>query len=225
VVVANRGRDHELAADAHILLPERRFLAVVRGIGPDPRAERSARRVVAAARSAAQEAFAEPLRLNLLSALDWTSMALRQRPWAVATFTGLLFVDEAVHLVHIGNSRCYRMRSRELARISADHTFAEQCVRERVMTPEQAARSPVGGLLTRALGAADAEVDATTLDARPGDTFLLATPGLHLFVADEAIAAILDGERDLERAAVRLAQAASAGGRHFDVTAILARVG
>lgn len=225
MAVANHGRDRELAADAHLLLPGRRFLAVVRGIGPDPRAERSARRVVEAARSAAQEAFAEPLRLNLLSALDWTSMALRQRPRAVATFTGLLLADGAAHLVHIGNGRCYRMRHGQLARLSVDHTFGAQCVRERIMTPEQAARSPVGGLLTRALGAADAEVDTATFDIGPGDTFLLATPGLHLFVADEAIAAILDGEKDLERAAVRLAQAASAGGSHLDMTTILARVG
>lgn len=224
MVVSSRGRDRDLAADAHIALPERRFLAVVRGIAPDPRAERSARRVVEAARSAAQEAFAEPLRLNLLSALDWTSIALRQRRQAVATFTGLLFVEGSTHLVHIGNGRCYRMRRGELARISADHTFAAQCVRDRVMTPAQAARSPVGGLLTRALGAADAEVDTTTVDVARGDIFLLVTPGLHGFVADDAIAAALAGEQNLERAVVRIALAAAGGGSPFDLTAIAARV-
>jgi protein phosphatase len=197
---------------------------VVRGIGVDPRGERAARRVVEAARSAAQEAFAEPLRLNLLSALDWTSIALRQGARATATFTGLLFGEGIGHLQHIGNSRCYRMRRGELARLSVDHTIAGRWVRDRLMTTEQAARSPVGGLLNRALGAADAEVDTATFDVVPGDIFLLTTPGLHALVADDAIAAVLAREYDLERAAVQLAHAASAGGSHLDVTAILARV-
>jgi serine/threonine protein phosphatase PrpC len=223
--VANHGRDREHSADAYLLLPEAHLLAVVTGIGTDPRGERAARRVVEAARAAAREEGPSPLQANLLSALDWTDLALRQDAHAKATFTGLVFANDLVHVAHVGRARAYRMRRGELTRLTLDHTFGAQCVRDRVMTPSQAAHSPVRGLLTRALGAADAQVDTVTFDVAQGDTFLLATTGLHAFVTDDTLAAILGTERDPERVAVRLAQAAIDGGSNLDVTALVAMVG
>lgn len=218
--VACRRHDGSLAADAHLHLPGR-LLAVATGMGEPLRAERAARQVIEAARCAALDAPTLP---NLVAALDWGGVALRQRAHATATFTGLLFDRGSVSLAHIGSGRCYRMRVGALAQLSVDHTFGGLCVRDGAMTPAQVARSPVRNLLTRALGGADAEVDTATLDTAPGDTLLLATCGLHLFVSDETIAAVLGREDDLERAAVRLALAASDRGSPLDITAIVARV-
>jgi serine/threonine protein phosphatase PrpC len=218
--VANRGRSRAFGADAYLMLPEARLLAVVGGIGADPLGERAARRVVDAVLGEARERSPRPM--DLLVALDWLDIALRQSSRA-ATYTGITLSERAVHLAHVGHGRCYRMRDGELQRLSEDHTFAAQCLRDGVMTVEQAARSPVRALLTRALGAADAKVDVADFDALPGDLYVLLSHGLHTFVSDEAITAILAGEDDLERAAVRLAFSAQAGGSHFDVTAIVAR--
>lgn len=217
--VSNRGRDRTFSADACVMLPEVQVLVIVGGVGKDPHAERAARRVVDVVR--AEAAHGTPSPSDLVSALDWTGLALRQYARGLAIYTGLVFTGRVVHLAHIGHGRCYRMRCGELQRLSEDHTFAGQCMRDGIMTATQAARSPVRSVLTRALGAADAQVDATAFDVAPGDTLALVSHGLHAFAADETIAAILDGEHDVERAAVRLALAA--GASPFDVTAIVAR--
>jgi serine/threonine protein phosphatase PrpC len=220
--VANHGPDRSFAADTLLLLPEMRLFGMATGLGKDPLAERAARRVIDAVRAAARSG--PPRLMDLISTLDWAGLALRQTMRALATYTGLLFGEDTVSLAHVGHGRCYRMRGGTLTRLSTDHTFAAQCVRDRLMTAGQAARSPVRGLLVRALGAADAEVDAATFMVAPGDVYVLASQGLHAFANDEAIGAILDGERDMERAAVRLALAAANGGSPLDVTAIVARV-
>jgi protein phosphatase len=217
--VSNRGRDRSFYADAYVMLPEVQVLAIVGGVGKDPHAERAARRLVNVVRAEAAQVTPSPM--DLVSALDWAGLALRQDARGLAIYTGIVFSKHVAHLAHIGHGRCYRMRGSDLQRLSVDHTFAEQCLRDRIMTATQAARSPVRSLLIRALGAADAQVDATAFEVDPGDTFALVSHGLHAFAADETIAAILEGEHDVERAAVRLALAA--GASPFDVTAIVAR--
>jgi serine/threonine protein phosphatase PrpC/DNA invertase Pin-like site-specific DNA recombinase len=209
--VANHGRDRSFAADTSLLLPEAGLLGVATGIGKDPLAERAARKVVSTVRAAAEAGA--PCLTELVSTLDWTSLALRQDMRAMSTYTGLLFADGAVSLTHVGHARCYQVRGGKLERLSADHTFAVRCLRDRLMTREQAERSPVRSLLVRALGAADTEVDVATFPVSSGDMFVLVSHGLHAFADDDVIGATLDGEEDVERAAVRLALAATESSR------------
>jgi protein phosphatase len=160
---------------------------------------------------------------SLVPALDLCARLLQQRARATVTLAGVIFAEEAARVVHIGHARCYRLGGGALARLTVDHTFGAQCVREQLMTPEQAARSPHRRLLTRALGAADSEVESATFEIAAGDILVLATQGLYGFVADSAIEAILRADDDPERAAVRLALAAADAGSPFDVTAVVAK--
>lgn len=146
--IASRRQDGSLAADAHLHMPGR-LLAVATGMGEPLRAERAARQVIEAVRCAAHDAPTLP---NLVAALDWSGVALRQSSHATATFTGLLLDRGSAGLAHIGNGRCYRMRVGALVQLSVDHTFGGLCVRDGAMTPAQAALSPVRNLLTRAIG-------------------------------------------------------------------------
>lgn len=216
--VCNHGGDRALSVDTYLMLPTIPFLAVVSGIGADPHAERAARKVVETMCAAMLDGLSAPE--SLVPALDLCARLLQQRARATVTLAGVIFAEEAARVVHIGHARCYRLRGGALARLTVDHTFGAQCVREHLMTPEQAARSPHRHMLTRALGAADAEVESATFGVVAGDLFLLATHGLHGFLSDTAIEAILRADDDPERAAVRLALAA---GSSLDVTAVVAK--
>ena len=79
-------------------------------------------------------------------------------------------------------------------------------------------------MLQRAVGTdEEVAVDARLLAVEPGDTLLLTSDGVHGVVSDDDIAAILIGERNLTRAAMRLIEAANAAGGPDNATVIVVR--
>src|SRR5277367_2408884 len=68
------------------------------------------------------------------------------------TCTVLAFRDARVWLAHIGDSRAYLLRDRELIQLSEDQTLVAKLVREGTMTQEEASHSPVSNVILQALG-------------------------------------------------------------------------
>ncbi|HUB94446.1 MAG TPA: protein kinase [Stellaceae bacterium] len=94
------------------------------------------------------------------------------------TFTALVLRGRVVHLLHVGDTRAYRMSRDRLACLTTDH------IRE-----EAAGRSHV---LTRALGIeAEVRLDYAAVPVALHDRFLLCSDGVHGSLSDEAIAEIL----------------------------------
>ncbi len=79
-------------------------------------------------------------------------------------------------------------------------------------------------VLTRSLGTTGAiDVDALTVEIRPGDRFLLCSDGVCDVLADSTLGALLDGPDD-GRVAARIVAAALDAGSGDDTTAIVADV-
>jgi serine/threonine protein phosphatase PrpC len=141
------------------------------------------------------------------------------------TVTALLVLDDRIVIGHVGDSRAYRLRGRKLELLTRDHTYINMLLDAGAMTPEQAATSELRNMLARSVGSEPTvKVDVRLLDLEPGDTFLLATDGLHGVVDDNTLAAILLYERDLTRAAAELVQRANDGGGPDNITAVLVRI-
>ena len=95
-------------------------------------------------------------------------------------------------LAHVGDSRCYLYRGRELTQLTADHSLVEEQVRAGQITPYEAARSPMRNYITRAVGSqATVDIDIQPLHTRPGDLYLLASDGLNRELTDADIATVL----------------------------------
>lgn len=142
------------------------------------------------------------------------------------TFTGLLVVEDRLALAHVGDSRAYLLRGGRLVQLTRDHTYLDALIRRGLITPEDAARSEHQHVITRAVGTEPAlTVDGCLVAAMPGDTFLLASDGLHGVVRDDDIAATLLGEFDVTRAATRLIERACDAGGPDNITVVLLRVG
>ena len=141
------------------------------------------------------------------------------------TVTAALF-DEAAGTVaigHVGDSRAYLLRGDTLEQLTTDHSLVAELVESGILTPEEAERHPQRSAITRALGTEPTvEVDAFTVEAAPGDLFLICSDGLSTMVAeDEVVSAIEESQRDPARAAAALIAAANARGGEDNVTAVL----
>jgi protein phosphatase len=131
-----------------------------------------------------------------------------------------------VAIGHVGDSRAYLVRDGRLEQLTDDHSLVAELVRRGELSPEEAEVHPQRSVITRALGTdPDVDVDAFSVDARPGDLFLICSDGLSSMVAADEIAAIVERCRhDLEAAARALVQAANRGGGDDNITAVLFEV-
>ena len=140
------------------------------------------------------------------------------------TLVLLAVQDRSALIGHVGDSRCYLFRAGQLQRETNDHSLVDEQVRLGRMTLEDAERSPLKNVITRAIGTQPSvEPDVTELSIEIGDTFLLCSDGLIREVPDNRITAILSQPAPLEEQCRQLIHAANDAGSHDNVTVILVR--
>lgn len=136
--------------------------------------------------------------------------------------------DGKAALVHVGDSRAYRLRDGVLSRLSRDHTWVQEEVDAGRLDPQGAGRHPLGHVLTRVVGGGEGPPtpQLRTLEVEPGDLYLLCTDGLTAHLTDEAIAEVLLRDSDSPGALVtELVAAANEGGGTDNVTVVLVQIG
>ncbi len=153
------------------------------------------------------------------------SVADDERAGMGTTVTAAYIGEDAVTLVHVGDSRCYRWRDEALERLTDDHSLVEEMVRQGQLTPEQAADHPQRSIITRALGPeAVVTPDSQTVGARDGDLLLLCSDGLTTMISDDEIAAVLAADQPLRAAAKALIALANEAGGRDNITVVLLRL-
>lgn len=226
----------------------RRLYVVADGVGGADHGEIASRMVV-------EEILSPPERPALGSKTPEIVVALRRAHGRLASaaaadrrLRGMSTTVVALHLdgatsavlTHLGDSRAYRLRGGELERLTSDHTLAAE-LRLAGVAPLDDGRvsSWSVNMLTRCLNTEEPpNVDATRVDVRPGDLFLLCSDGLTKMVADDDIRrCLVEGWRSrvsrvlaraarspLERACRRLVDRALANGGSDNVTVVLVEV-
>lgn len=141
-----------------------------------------------------------------------------------ATVVAVQFTDERMTIAHVGDSRVYRLRNREIELLTQDHSFIAEQVRHGLMTAEEASQSKLQNVLLRALGIEpDVEVEISEELLMEGDTVLLCSDGLTHELSDEQIAAALCDADEAQEAASRLVELAKQAGGGDNITVIVLR--
>jgi protein phosphatase len=136
------------------------------------------------------------------------------------TISTLLLVGDLAITGQVGDSRVYQVREGRVRRLTEDHTLVAWQVKQGIISPEEAERSPHKNVITRAVGSCDyVEVDTRVHDARAGDCFLLCSDGLHGYLEDDEIASILELRPAV--AARRLIEIANQRGGRDNITAVV----
>ncbi len=141
------------------------------------------------------------------------------------TLTAAELGEGRARIVHVGDSRAYRLRDGELLRLTEDHTVVHRMVLEGQLTEAQAEVHPYRNILTRVLGVEPTvEVDEVEVDLRPGDRLLLCSDGLTGMLPERRIAEVLAEEADPRAAADRLVAEANAAGGVDNITVVVVDV-
>jgi len=149
---------------------------------------------------------------RIVSALNgWINTMGRQDPKLAGmgcTLTALVLRGRVAHLLHVGDTRAYRLSGDRLSCLTADH-----------VRPDGGARSHT---LNRALGVeTEVRLDYATQPVALHDRLLLCSDGVHGFLTDQSIADILRERSAPEDTAAALVGAALQSGSTDNCTALV----
>lgn len=142
------------------------------------------------------------------------------------TLSSLLVVGSYGFIAHVGDSRIYLLRDGNVQQITEDHTVYNELIKRGKLTKEQIDKVAQKNAITRAVGVYErVEVDTLTIEVLPGDQFLLASDGLHGYIAHTAELEPYFEEEDGDVAARELIDLANRKGGKDNITAVLVRLG
>jgi serine/threonine protein phosphatase PrpC len=132
--------------------------------------------------------------------------------------------DKKVALLHVGDSRCYRLRGNTLMQISHDHTVLQELLDQGSVSTEEAHEHPQRSFLTQALmGDGPLSPVLMVYQTNPKDRFLVCSDGLSGVLSEKEIRSGLK-IRDRDQALTHLLDAAYSAGAPDNVTVILADI-
>lgn len=132
---------------------------------------------------------------------------------------------DVMHIAHVGDSRCYRVRGGAIEQMTKDHSLINDALALKPdLKPEEIARLP-RNIITRALGMKDlVKVDVRSEPVALGDVFLLCSDGLSGMVTDAQMLEVVSFTDDLKEVCDLLIAMANDAGGTDNITAILVRI-
>ena len=128
------------------------------------------------------------------------------------TLTAMLCSGDQAGLVHIGDSRAFRLRAGQLHQITEDHVMGKLVSNAGDLAP----------VLTRYLdGRPDRSPDLSRRELKPGDRYLLCSDGLSPVVTAGAIRDVLAGAADAGEAVRQLVALAEEAGGPDNISVIV----
>ncbi|MGA2964975.1 MAG: Stp1/IreP family PP2C-type Ser/Thr phosphatase [Terriglobales bacterium] len=142
------------------------------------------------------------------------------------TCTAAAIVHNALYYAHVGDSRLYLVRDRQITRVTRDHSYVGRLVESGMISPEQAETHPRRNILTAALGTSPELVMDAPGRPEPlqtGDVLLICSDGLWGLVRDPEIIAALEN-KSVELAGRELIKLARERGGPDNITLSILRL-
>lgn len=171
---------------------------------------------------------ASDLYLNSLHTIDAQIRAVASDEPALSgmgtTLTSLFISGTEVSLLHIGDSRAYRLRGNTLEQLSADHTVLQELLDKGVISESEAQVHPQRSMLTQALmGEGNLEPSLHVFEGKVQDRYLLCSDGLSGVLTEKEIKTLIKG-KDAAEAVDALIDATYINGAPDNVTIVIADI-
>lgn len=132
--------------------------------------------------------------------------------------------DGRATIAHIGDSRAYLVRKRNLKQLTTDHSLVQELLSKGRITEAEAVDHPRKNILTRALGTDPAiEVDTMSLELSDGDALLMCTDGISNHVDSQELLE-LTADNPPESACMEIIRLANSRGGFDNMTILILEI-
>ena len=140
------------------------------------------------------------------------------------TLTSLFLRNDQLALLHVGDSRLYRIQGTKIEQLSIDHTVMQELLTAGTITEEDIAEHPQRSMLTQALmGTCSLSIALHLFYVKESDRFILCSDGLSGVLDDQKIFSLVQSLAP-EEAVAALVDAAYVQGAPDNVTVIVADI-
>ena len=140
------------------------------------------------------------------------------------TLTALLIRDGRAALLHVGDSRCYRLRGNTFEQLTHDHTVLQELLDSGTISMSEAHDHPQRSMLTQVLmGEGSVAPVLMVYEVNPKDRFLLCSDGLSSVLTEKEIKSLLK-KSNRDEAVEALVEATYVNGAPDTVTVVVADV-
>ena len=140
------------------------------------------------------------------------------------TLTALLIRDGRAALLHVGDSRCYRLRGNTFEQLTHDHTVLQELLDSGTISMSEAHDHPQRSMLTQDLmGEGSVAPVLMVYEVNPKDRFLLCSDGLSSVLTEKEIKSLLK-KSNRDEAVEALVEATYVNGAPDNVTVVVADV-
>jgi serine/threonine protein phosphatase PrpC len=140
------------------------------------------------------------------------------------TLTSLFLRGDKIALLHIGDSRAYRLRGNSLEQLSVDHTVIQELLSQGSISESDIATHPQRSVLTQVLmGEGKLELPLPIFEGKIKDRYLVCSDGLNSVLTDKEIKSLIKG-KDRDAAVTALIDATYINGAPDNVTVVIADV-
>ena len=161
------------------------------------------------------------------NAIEYANMVVYEKSKEIEELNGMgttidvcLVYSNKVYIGHIGDSRVYRLRKEFFRKLTVDHSYVEQLVKEGNITKEEAYNHPKKNMLTKALGCTPfVEPDVMVKGFLKDDILLMCSDGLTNMLKDNKIYEII--KENPKEASKNLVKKANELGGYDNITAVI----
>ena len=140
------------------------------------------------------------------------------------TLTALLIRDGRLALLHVGDSRCYRLRGNTFEQLTHDHTVLQELLDSGAISVAEARDHPQRSMLTQVLMGEGSVVPVLMVyEVNSKDRFLLCSDGLSSVLTEKEIKTLLK-KSNRDEAVEALVEATYVNGAPDNVTVLVADV-
>jgi serine/threonine protein phosphatase PrpC len=140
------------------------------------------------------------------------------------TVTCCLIYGEKMYVGHVGDSRAYLINENGITKVTEDHSFVQELIKNGSITENEALKHPQRNLITRAVGTEKyVIVDTKVIDIKNGDIVIMCTDGLTSYVTNDEIFDIVINFK--ENSIDKLIDMAKERGGKDNISIIVARKG
>jgi len=133
-----------------------------------------------------------------------------------------LIYNNRAYIGHIGDSRVYRIRKNIIRKLTVDHSYVENLVKDGKITREEAVYHPKKNMLTKALGcSAFVEPDVMVKGFQKDDVIILSSDGLTNMVSNKEI--FEEVIKNIKEAPINLVAKANDMGGYDNITIVVVK--